>query len=222
MNEKLLLIPILLPALASLGILFLPFRSRFLRCAFILFATSLNTAVILALALNTPAETLVIFHLSQTLSFSLLLDRAGAAFSVLMACLWPLTTLYAFEYMAHEEQERPFFAWFTLTYGVTAGVAMAANLLTLYFFYELLTLTTLPLVMHSMDGKARYAGRQYLIYAVGGASCAFVAIAFTVFHGGSGDFAPGGILPMSLPVSRDMLCGFYMAGFLGFGDKAAM
>ena len=114
-----------------------------------------------------------------------------------------------------------FFAWFILTYGVVLGIAFSANLLTLYFFYELMTLTTLPLVMHAMDNRARYAGRKYLIYSVGGASCAFIALVFTAQYGSGLPFTAGGTLDAG-SVPRDMLLTVYFLGFLGFGVKAAI
>ena len=74
---------------------------------------------------------------------------AGAAVSAaLVAVLWPLASLYAFEYMETEGDSNAFFAWYTMTYGVTVGIAFAANLMTMYMFYEMLTLVTIPLMMH--------------------------------------------------------------------------
>ena len=78
--------------------------------------------------------------------------------------MWPLATLYAFEYMTKEEHEKVFFLFYTMTYGVTLGISMAANLLTMYFFYELLTLVTVPLVMHTLTREAILASRKYLYY----------------------------------------------------------
>ncbi len=71
-------------------------------------------------------------------------------------------------------------------------------MLTLYLFYEFLTLVTLPLVMHNSDGKTRYAGRIYLIYMMGGASLAFIGLVFLVIYGNSLDFVMGGILNTEL------------------------
>ena len=56
-----------------------------------------------------------------------------------------MATLYAFEYMEHLGKENTFFAFYTMTFGVTTGIAFAGNLMTLYMFYEMLTLVTLPL-----------------------------------------------------------------------------
>lgn len=60
-----------------------------------------------------------------------------------------------------------------MTYGVTAGIAMAGNMITLYLFYELLTLVTFPLVLYPMTKEAMRASRKYLYYSIGGAAFAF-------------------------------------------------
>ena len=75
-------------------------------------------------------------------------DR-GSVFAGLIAFLWPLATLYALEYMRKEQRKSEFFAYYTMTYGVTAGVALAGNLLTMYLFYEMLTLVTFPPVSYT-------------------------------------------------------------------------
>ena len=218
-----LIVPILLPAIAAIAIPTAGLRGRTRLVFYVGAVTTLNTLLSLLLIRNTPQETLTLFRISPALAFALRLDGLGVVFSVLVSVLWVPTTFYAFEYMRHEGREHAFFAWFTLTYGVVLGIAFSANLLTLYFFYELMTLTTLPLVMHAMDGRARFAGKKYLTYSIGGASCAFSALAFALLHGAGAPFAPGGILDAgSLAVPRNTLLTFYFLGFLGFGVKAAV
>ncbi|MCR4818010.1 MAG: hypothetical protein K5841_03520 [Fretibacterium sp.] len=226
MSEKMLLFPILFPVFAAsvFAVPALPlnrYRLRLWRDIAIEAAALVNSALLLFLAWNTPAGTLTLFRLSANASFALRLDGLGRGFVALIAFLWPLTTLYAFEYMEHEGRERSFFAWFLLTFGVVSGIALSANLLTLYLFYEVMTLTTLPLVMHAMDGRARYAGRKYLIYSVGGAALAFIPLVFSLLHGG-GDFALGGTLNTPPQGASNILLSAYFLGFVGFGVKAAV
>ncbi|MBR1671803.1 MAG: hypothetical protein IJ702_02645 [Fretibacterium sp.] len=226
MSEKLLLLPILFPVFMTsvFSVPALPlhrYRMRFWRNVAVEAAVLLNSVFLLLLVWEAPAGTLGLFHLSGNASFALRLDGMGRAFAAMIALLWPLTALYAFEYMEHEGRERTFYAWFILTYGVVAGIALSANLLTLYLFYEVMTLTTLPLVMHAMDGRARYAGRKYLIYSVGGAALAFMPLAFSLLHGG-GDFALGGTLGIWPQAPSNLLLSAYFLGFVGFGVKAAV
>lgn len=222
MSEKFLLLPILLPALSALMIPAINFTDRKARNIFIECAVLLNSLVIALLVIYPPANTLTLFRLSERAAFALKLDGLGMVFAGLIASLWPLTALYAFEYMSHEHREASFFGWFVLTYGVVSGIALSSNLLTLYLFYEVMTLTTLPLVMHEMDGRARYAGRKYLIYSVGGAACAFIALSYTISQGGGEFFALGGTLGVWPNEPSQMLLWAWFLGFLGFGVKAAV
>lgn len=231
MNSKTLLFPVLFPALAALLIHIFRFKTRKIRNVFIELAVIFNSFLLILLIYNhNDIKILTLFRLSEGAAFAFKLDGLGIVFCALIALLWPLTALYAFEYMYRENQHKnsdifsdtSFFCWFVLTFGVVAGIALSANLLTLYFFYEVMTLTTLPLVMHGMDGRARYAGRKYLIYSVGGAALAFIALAFSLFQGGGGNFALGGTLGVWPNRPSNMFLAAYLLGFIGFGVKAAV
>lgn len=157
-------------------------------------------------------------------NFSLVLrvDGLSAVFAAIVAVLWPITDLYAFEYMQHEEGQNRFFAFFTMTYGVVLGIAFAANLFTMYLFYEMLTLCTLPLVMHRMDSIAKYAGLKYLLYSMGGAALAFISMIILATHGTLA-FIPGGSLaPSEIGSNGTLLIIGFLLGFFGFGVKAAV
>ena len=142
MTALFLLLPILIPFIAALGLASMRPRSRTRLALVAGTVATANTLFTLLIVRNAPADTLTLLRLSPRLSFALHLDGLGATFAVIVALLWVPTTLYALEYMKHEGREKAFFAWFTLTYGVVLGIAFSANLLTLYFFYELMTLTT--------------------------------------------------------------------------------
>ena len=149
-------------------------------------------------------------------------DGLGAVFLCIVAVLWPITDLYAFEYMQHDSAQNRFFAFFTMTYGVVIGIASAANLFTLYLFYEMLTLCTLPLVMHAMDAKARYAGLKYLIYSMSGAALAFISMMILNRYG-TLRFIGGGSLNAGLTAGNEtLLYAGFLLGFFGFGVKAAV
>ena len=95
--------------------------------------------------------------------------------------------------------------------------------MSLYFFYELLTLTTLPLVMHQMDEKARYAGRKYIVYSLSGAAFAFIGIVFLLNFGFNLDFTSGGVLnPALIQGHEGTLLLAFVSAFFGFGVKAAI
>ncbi|MEG2037989.1 MAG: proton-conducting transporter membrane subunit, partial [Ruthenibacterium sp.] len=137
--------------------------------------------------------------------------------------LWPVTALYSFEYMRHEGSENRFFSFFTISFGVVLGVAFAENFMTLYLFYELLTLATLPLVMHTMDRKARYAGKKYLIYSLSGAAFAFIGLVFLLNYGTTLNFTYGGVLDAAKILGNErLLRQVFVLAFFGFGVKAAI
>lgn len=128
-------------------------------------------------------------------------DGLGMLFALVASSLWILTSLYAIGYMRglHEPSQTRFFAFFALSLCATLGVAFAGNLLTLYLFYEMLSLATWPLVTHHQDKEARTGGRTYLSYLLG-TSIAFAipAILFTyVRSGGNLDFGAEAILGQS-------------------------
>ena len=158
------------------------------------------------------------------ISISLRIDGASMVYGAIVSVLWPLVTAYSLDYMSHEGHENRFFAFWLMAYGVVLGIAYSEDFLTLYFFYEVLTLTTLPLVMHAMDEKARYAGRKYLVYSLSGAAFAFIGIVFLLNYGvGHLNFTYGGILDQSLAAGNERTLELvFVAAFFGFGVKAAV
>jgi len=165
------------------------------------------------------AFTLAVF--TDRLSIAFRMDGLARVFTGLIAFLWPLSTLYAYEYMRHEGQENVFFGFYLLSYGVTLAIATAANLFTLYIFYELLTFSTLFLVAHGLSARAVAAGRKYLYYSLGGAALAFVAMIGALHYGGTTAFQYGGIRQIGQAPQATVLVLFTL-GFLGFGVKAAI
>jgi len=226
--QQLMSLPILLPLLGGLGLLILQPESRRFRSAwitaFVLGTSALAFAVIVLscrLGADTPSCVLVSF--SESFSISLRVDGMSAVYGSIVAALWPLITVYALDYMGHEGHENRFFGFWLLAYGVVLGVAFAEDFLSLYFFYELLTLSTLPLVMHSMDEKARFAGREYLIYSISGAAFAFIAIVFLLNYGTTLNFTYGGVLdPARAAGNERTLEWVFLLGFFGFGVKSAV
>lgn len=120
--------------------------------------TLVTSLLVLFCLMNKRGVAYTPLYLLPKLPISFCIDGVGSVFAAIVAFLWPLATLYGFEYMEHEGGENHFFALYTMTYGVTLGIATAANVLTLYLFYEFLTLCTLPLVMHGTSKASVRAG----------------------------------------------------------------
>jgi len=125
-------------------------------------------------------------------------DALGALSAVVASLLWLPTSCYAIGYMRglKEHAQTRFFYFFALSLFATLGVAFAGNLLTLYVFYEILSLSTYPLVTHHQDKEARSGGRTYLTYLLG-ASIGLALPALLYVYSKSPeslDFVPGGFL----------------------------
>ena len=223
MNASLMLAVVLIPFIGGILIPLLPFKNRNQMAVFLETVVLVNSLLVWGMLLNRPTETFTIIQFAGNLTLSFRLDGMACIFGGLVATLWPLATLYSFEYMKHEDHERTFFMFYTATYGVTLGIAMSGNILTMYFFYELLTLVTVPLVMHTLTREAVLASRKYLYYSLGGAAFAFIGVIFIIIYGDSMDFVLGGILNMNKIGSRtDILLFVYVLTFMGFGVKAAI
>lgn len=222
MNSVFLSIVVFLPLLGSIGIYFFRDRVRG-RQIYTMALTLLTSLLTWLLILNRPSGSYELLQFTQDLSISFKLDGLGSFFAGMVAVLWPLATLYAFEYMEHEKRTNAFFMFYIMTYGVTLGVALSANMLTMYLFYELLTLVTLPLIIHELGHDAMYAGRKYLYFSLGGSALAFLGLVFLITYTGSTAFVLGGDVNPALGTNRmSTLLIVYVISFLGFGVKAAV
>ena len=214
---------ILIPIIAGILAAVLPFRKKSHRQIFLECAVILNSILVWYLLLHHSDSTFLLAHFTGDLSIAFKVDGLGMVFAGLVSALWPFATLYAFEYMTKEEREPIFFLFYTVTYGVTLGIALAANLLTMYFFYELLTLVTVPLVMHTLTREAILASRKYLYYSLGGAAFAFIGLIMIIVYGSTTDFIYGGVLDYGRIGDRtNILLLIYVLAFMGFGVKAAV
>lgn len=218
-----ILLVILIPVLAGAVVFLVPFKRRSYMEIFLEAAVIINSILVWYLLMHRSESIFTLANFTGNLSISFKVDGLGMIFAGLVSALWPFATLYAFEYMAREEHERMFFMFYTMTYGVALGISLAANLLTMYFFYELLTLVTVPLVMHTLTREAILASRKYLYYSLGGAAFAFIGLIFVIIYGAATEFVLGGTLDLSKVGERgNVLLLVYVIAFMGFGVKAAV
>ncbi|MFI3168766.1 MAG: proton-conducting transporter membrane subunit [Faecalibacterium sp.] len=220
-------IALLLPIFGGLSLFLWTPNSRKVRNTFVFTLCAIVSVMVFALlgyryVSGDEMNLLLAVVIAGRMELALHIDGLSMVFAAIVALLWPITNLYAFEYMSHEHGENRFFAFFTMTYGVVLGISFSANLFTLYFFYELLTLCTLSLVMHEMDGKAMFAGKKYLFYSMSGAALAFISMMFVLQYG-SLDFTLGGSLDANLIGTHTTFLQLaFLLGFFGFGVKAAV
>ena len=180
--EYLILIPVLLTIVAGALLYAFRFQSRKTREIYLLVILAVNCALVWWIAFNAPAEPLLIARFADNLHLTFFVDGPAKIFSCLVATLWIPATVYAFDYMDHEKHHlertedwvNSFFAFYTMTCGITIGLAYAGNPLTMYVFFEALSLVTLPLVIHLQNNRSVRAGRKYLRYMLGGAAFGFI------------------------------------------------
>ena len=216
----LLLLPILAPVAG--GIFVLRQKKESVRNRLVL-ALMLVTAGLVCAVCLTPEQTVELLTIQGRLHLALRSDLLAKFFLVLITCIWAPITLFAFPYIRHEGRDRQFFGFYTMTLGILAGLAMAKNFVTLYMFFEMMSLITVPLVLHSGTAASRRAGFQYLGYSVFGAGMALAGYFFVAYYMATPDFIHGGAIdPVKAAEHRPMLLVVYFLMIVGFGCKAGM
>ncbi|CAN5734224.1 monovalent cation/H+ antiporter subunit D family protein [soil metagenome] len=154
------------------------------------------SALLLPVVLAGDTARLALLTLTPGLELAFRIDALGLTFALLASGLWVVTGVYSGGYVRADNvrNRTRYFAAFASSVGAALGVAFAGNLLTFFLFYELLTLSTYPLVVHKETDKAFAAGRRYLLFALGGGLALLTAIAWTWQMTGTLDFVPGGFL----------------------------
>jgi len=196
------------------------------REAFTILAAVAKFAIVASMVPGVLAGTVYVTRLgtfATGIEITLRADPLGLLFAVLASLLWIPTSLYSIGYMRglDEGSQTRYFAAFAASLSSAMGVAFASNLLTLFVFYELLTVATYPLVTHDETETARAAGRKYLAYTFSG-GVAVLAGAILVFTTtGTTAFTPGGIAALASADPLVARVGFaLLVG--GFGVKAAL
>ena len=216
---------VLIPAVAA-ALIALFHRRPNLREAVSLAGAAATFAVIASFAdavLSGERPRLVLGEMLPGLALTLELEPLGLLFALIASGLWFVSGVYSIGYMRgnNEQHQTRFYVCFALAIASAIGVALAGNLLTLYLFYEALTLITWPLVTHHGDDEARSGGRTYLALLLA-SSLLFLlpAMAITWWVSGTLDFTPGGILRDSL--SSGAAAGLLALYAFGIGKAALM
>ncbi len=149
-------------------------------------------------------------------------DALGLLFITLSAILWLFTTLYAIGYLEGAPHRSRFFGFFSLCVTATMGIAMAANLFTFFVFYELLTLSTFPLVVHRGTDKAMKGGTIYLAYTLAGGTLLLTGIVWLHHLLGHTEFAHAGIAAVLGAEHAASLKLIFLLLIAGVGVKAAI
>lgn len=223
--EILIMATLLLPLIGAIGIIITRDNPN-LREGVTLVTASLLTLLVMMIAqqfLNGKEFALTIAEPIPGLSIAFKIEALGMLFASVVGMLWIVTSIYSIGYMrCHKEKNQTrFYAAFAIAIACTMGVAFSSNLFTLFLFYELLTLSTYPLVTHAGTDEAKRGGRVYLGILLGTSIGFFLlGILATWFIAGTLDFQQDGILAGKLdPAWAGLLYALFL---FGIGKAAIM
>lgn len=224
-NEFQLLVPILLPLVGAVGIALAGRHPNLRETITLVTAVSLMVVVWALLPDLFAGErpSLRVTELLPGLTIEFRVEPLGMLFAALASLLWIVNSIYSIGYMRgnKESKQTRFYVFFALSLAATIGIAFAANLFTLFLFYEALTLSTYPLVSHKGDEKTVRSARVYLgILLLTSIGLLLPAIIWTYTVAGTGEFTPGGILQGQLEgPALGLLLGLFV---FGIGKAAVM
>lgn len=218
MENVLLLLLIVLPQLCGIAIGISKFKENTIRLLIVgtILVNTISTIYLGYIKYNRTVG----FTIGQRIEFAIRMDNLSIFFLMLINILWLLTSFYAFSYMTKETRVKRFYLFFIATLGVTSGIAIAKNIVTLYIFYEYLTLITFPLVIHKGSKEALRSGKKYLVYSFFGATLILFGIMIILNLGINTSFRRHGFLMGSMDI--DTLSYLFILLFIGFGVKVAL
>lgn len=158
------------------------------------------------------------FTFADNLTVGFTADLVAKIFCAIVTVAWLLVTIYASVYMKHEKSEERFFLFSFLTEGAMLGAAFSNSLVSMYVFYELVTIFSMPLVLHSLSKESVSAAKKYLYYSIAGAFMALFGIFVIGANADTLNFVAGGMLESATPLV--LVAVFVMC--LGFGAKAGL
>lgn len=192
----LLILAIFWPALAGLVIFLMPSckDNRQLRGRAVNAALAVELALTLIMCLG-QGTNMVLLNMTPTLRIEMNVDMVGCIFAVLMSAMWLLSSVFAREYMGHDDNERLYQVFFMCVLSALIGQCYAGSMVTLYVFYELMTLLSVPMVVHERTPQAVAAGIKYLVYSIFGAMMGLLGIFFFSNYLGTVTFVPAAWRP---------------------------
>lgn len=221
--ENLLVLAVFFPILSGTLLLFkkeFQNRSGLLACVG---ASLLLTGVLAVCAACFSGEGITLFYLTKELPIYFKIDLIGRYFSLVLAAVWVLAGFFSFSYMEHEKNEKRYFGFYLIVFGILLGLDFSGNLITMYLFYELMTLTSMPFVLHAQTKEAVMAALRYLFFSFAGAYMSLFGIFFLCRYGTTLEFTDGGVIPADVLAQKPgLFLAVAMLMMVGFGVKAGM
>lgn len=224
MNQSILiLIAIFFPILWGIGILVKPeFKSRNSLVATVGIGLVLTATMAMAV-LFCGGMKLELFSIGKNMNVYFHVDKLGRLFALVVTAIWVIAGFYSFEYMKHEKDEKRYYGFYMMVFGILLALDFAGSLITYYLFYELMTLLSVPLILHSKTKEAIIGGLKYLFYSLFGAYMVLFGIFFLNKYASTFNFTAGGTLDASVMAeNKGILLIVAFSMIVGFGVKAGM
>lgn len=219
----LILLSILIPIFSGIYLLV---RKEYTQRKHLLTATGTGLILtgILVIITLTGAKGCVytLFYLTKTLPVAFAVDELSILFSIVTLVIFLCAGFFSFEYMKHEQKEKRYYGFYLIVFGVLNALCFAGNLITFYLFFEMLTLSSMPLVLHTGSKEAIMAGLKYMFYSLCGAYMALFGIYFVSKNSDTLTFTAGGVLNESAASHTEVLLIVALVMILGFSVKAGM
>ena len=210
------------------------YRKHLLATAGIAFV--LTGALVVAALVTAYGTSFTLFHLTKALPIIFTIDEMSILFSSLTLIVFLCAGFFSFEYMNqrtkmqrysqidrnHETKEKRYYGFYLIVFGVLNALCFSGNLITFYLFFEILTLSSMPLVLHEGSREAIMAGLKYLFYSLCGAYMALFGIYFIYKNSDTLTFTAGGVLNETASSHAGVLLIVALVMILGFGVKAGM
>ena len=196
----------------------------------------LTGALVVAALATAYGTSFTLFPLTETLSIVFAIDEMSILFSSVTIIVFLCAGFFSFEYMNpntakmrykriylnQETKEKRYYGFYLIVFGVLNALCFAGNLITFYLFFEILTLSSMPLVLHNGSREAIMAGLKYLFYSLCGAYMALFGIYFICQNSQTITFTAGGVLSGASDSNTGLLLIVAFVMILGFGVKAGM
>ena len=163
-----------------------------------------------------------LLELTETLKISFRADELSWIFAIMTTVVWLMAGIYSFGYMAHDEHKKRYAFFYMIVYFVLLGLDFSANLMTMYLFYELMTLASMPLIIHELKKESVSAAMKYLYYSIAGAFLALFGIFVLSQVSPSMEFVTGGHMALETIQNKGLVLAALFLMVLGFGAKAGI
>ncbi|MBR0319634.1 MAG: proton-conducting membrane transporter [Clostridia bacterium] len=220
----LMILTCFVPMLCGLALFAVPALKNEKRTRNLFTGASMLVMVLLSVLTALQGDmSITLFSITPTLPIVLQADALAHFFAIFFSVMWTISGFYAFRYMDHAKNQSRYFAFYLLTGGALCALSYAGTMVTMYLFFEAMTLLSVALVLHEMTREAIAAGVKYLLYSIAGATMGLLGIFFLTSNSMNAVFTAGGMLNMeNLTLSQNALFIIVLITLVGFGAKAGL